>query len=485
MMDHHTMQDRQMQKEEESQRRKELEEWRLKHRKPSWGMKFLLRIGSLFMRLFVKKPQTPLQHEKERIKNIKRIYRKDRFAKGDRKRQKEEKRQRQAQIRSMRRRHRMAQRREFRQRLSKFFVNPFAFRQPTPEQLAQRRIKKRYRSEKSEDRKKWLAAFRKNPYRTLFPKKWSAKEVGYIPHQTKKDRQIAARKRRKILWANFKIVLSTPELRKKFAGTYLQSTAYYILSFLLIYVIYQLVTIFVARLFNIPVIWYYYQLKFPLYTYSNLYTRAALVTIFGMGPVVSLVLALIFLRLFFSKSYYSKNFQLFNLWVAINGLNMFFGAYIIGFLTRTEFIYTSEWLLMSRIFDVEEIIFTVLSLTVLILVGRHVASLFLVSSGSVTLVSPEYRLFFIISQVILPWITGGVLLFLVTTPTHYIPLILKTLTPGLILIPSLFTYNSLRNQNIHESGLIRRNYFRWGIVVMVIALLFFYRVILNFGWKLN
>lgn len=410
---------------------------------------------------------------------------KDRFAKGDKKRKREAKRLRHAEIRSMRRRYRLAREKEFRLRLKTFLANPFARKPPTEEDLALKRIRKRYKSERKADRRKWMSAFLKNPFRTIFPKNWSATEVGYIPHQTKRDRRIAARKRRKITWANFKLVLATPDLRKKFVISFLQSTAYYILSFLLIYIIYQLVTIFVARTFNVPVVWYYYQLKFPLYTYSHLYTRTALVTIFGSGPAVSLVLAIIFMRLFFSKSPIAKNFQLFNLWGIINGLNMFFGAYIVGFLTRTEFIYTSEWLLMSRIFDVEEIIFTMLSLAVMLLAGIKITSMFLVSSGSVTLITPEYRLFFIISQVILPWIAGAVIFFLITMPTHYIPFLLKTITPGLALIPALFTYNSLRNQNIHDSGLIRRNYFRWGLVVLVIALLFFYRVVLNFGLKLD
>lgn len=410
---------------------------------------------------------------------------KDRFEKGDRQRRKEEKRKWNAQIKAMRRRHRKIVRQESRHRLVEFLAHPFARRQPTPEEIALERVKKRYRNERREDRRKWMSGFLKNPYRAVFPKNWSATEVGYIPHQTKKDRRIAARKRRKITWANFKLILATPDLRKKFRFAYLQSTAYYILSFLLIYIIYQLVTIFVASAFNIPVVWYYYQLKFPLYTYSNLYTRTALVAIFGSGPAVSLVMAITFLRLFFSKGNYAKNFRLFNLWGMISGLNMFFGAYIVGFLTRTEFIYTSEWLLMSSIFDIEEIIFTMLSLAVLILAGIKITSMFLVSSGSVTLITPEYRLFYIISQVILPWITSTVIFFLLTTPTHYIPFLLKTFTPGLMLIPSLFVYNSLRNQNIHDSGLIRRNYFRWGIIVLVIALLFFYRVVLNFGLKLN
>jgi hypothetical protein len=484
MRDPYEKADRRRQKEAKRQMRAEQKSWRRKRRIAAWH-RFRQALADLFFHPFKKKQPSFEALEKQRLKKIRQRYKHDPYAKGDRQRQKEEKRERRAVILASRRRHKKAKHREFRLRLYKFFSNPFAGKQSTPEELERRRVIRHLRKERNAARKKWISSFLKNPYRTVFPKKWSAKEVGYIPHQTKKDRKIAARRRRKEMLGNLRIVFATPDLKKKLLITFLQSSAYYVLSFLLIYIVYQIVTILVARSFSIPVVWYYYELKFPLYTYSNLYTRTALVTIFGSGPVVSLVLSLVFLRLFFYKNLNSQNLRLFYLWSIINGLNMFFGAYIVGFLTRTEFIYTSEWLLMSSVYDVEEIIFTTLSLGILVISGRQITSMFLVSSGSVTLVTPEYRLFFILCQVIFPWMAGGIILFLITTPTYYIPFLLKTITPVLILIPSLFTYNSLRNESIHSSGLIRRNYFRWGVVLVVLALLFFYRVVLNFGLRLN
>jgi hypothetical protein len=230
-------------------------------------------------------------------------------------------------------------------------------------------------------------------------------------------------------------------------------------------------------------VWYYYQLKFPLYTYSPLYTRAALVTIFAIGPIASLMVGFVFLKMFFTKHVILKRFQLFFLWGFISGCNFFFGSYISGFFTRTEFIYTSEWLFMSNVFDIEEIIFTVISFVVMLIIGRIITPLFLLSSGSVTMIKPEFRLYFILSQVILPWLTGVVILFLITLPTYYIPLIIKTITPGLVLLPTLYLYDSLQYENIHKSGVISHNYFKWSIVIAAIALLFFYRIILSWGLK--
>ena len=139
---------------------------------------------------------------------------------------------------------------------------------------------------------------------------------------------------------------------------------------------------------------------------------------------------------------------------------------------------------MNHPYDFRELIFTAGCLTVMLLAGWQITGMFLVSSGSMTLVSSENRLFLILFQAILPWIAGGILFFLISTPKHYIPFLLKTVTPGLILIPSLFTYNSVRNETILEMGMMRRTNFRWGIVIVAIILLFIYRIVLNFGLNL-
>jgi hypothetical protein len=476
--------DRQRQKAERDRRKVERRKWKRKQRSARWRH-IGDRLVNFFSNPFAKKQATFEELEKQRHKRIRKSIKHDPYAKSDRQRQREERRQIRAKVKLAKRKHRRIARQDFFKKINAFLSNPLAKEHLSPHEIEQLHMKRHWRRERRLDRKKKIVKFLKNPIRSMFPPKWSAKEVGYIPHQTKKDRQLSAKRRRKEMWANLKIILSTPDVRKKFAIVFLQSTAYYVLAFLIVYVIYQLVTILVASVFHIPVTWYYYQLKFPLYTYSKLYTRPALVLIFGAGPIISLLLAFLSLKSFFNKQSVSNHFQLFYLWGIINGVNMFFGAYIIGFLTRTEFIYTSEWLLMSSVFDIEEMVFTLVSIGMLLIIGRLLTPLFLVSSGSVTLLTPEYRLFFIYSQVILPWVAGIGIFFLIVSPHYYIPFLLKTLTPGLIVIPSLFMYNTARNENIHTSGLIRRNYFRWSIVIAVVALLFFYRLALNFGIKLN
>jgi len=371
-------------------------------------------------------------------------------------------------------------------RFKNFTTNPFAKRALTSEQREKRRIRRYKRHDRALVRKKLWIKFKKNPYRFFFhSKKHKSADGGY--HYVYKMSRAERKETSRLKWIkareNFKILVTTPDLRLKFGFAFLHSLAYYILAFIVVYSVYQLVTIMIASSFRIPVVWYYYQLQFPLYTYSPLYTRTAMVFIFAIGPIISLMLGFVFLKLFFTKNSFLKRFQLFYLWGFICGINMFFGAYIAGFLTRTEFIYTSEWIFLSNVFDTEEIIFTLISGAVLLVIGRTVTPLFLQSSGSVTLVKPEFRIYFIFSRVVLPWLTGAVILFLITLPTYYIPLILKTITPGLLLLPSLFLYNSPKYENIHKSGVIQHNYFRWSVVIAAVALLFFYRILLSWGLK--
>jgi hypothetical protein len=401
----------------------------------------------------------------------------------DRRRSRAEKKHIHARERAWRRRKRSQDWRQFKKRFKKFIDNPFAKRELTSTQREIRRFKVYAKRDRKLERQKWLVKFRKNPWKTIFPPRAKAPGGGYYNSfgLTKAERKELASQKRKQFRNHFRTLVTTPDLRRKFGFAYLHSTAYFVLAFMLIYIVYQGITIVVASSYNIPIIWYYYQLKFPLYTFSPLYTRQALIVIFALGPLLSLMLAFVFLKLYFTENPIAKRFKLFYLWGFICGVNMFFGAYIVGVFTRTEFIYTSAWLFMSHMFDPIEIVFTAISVVMLFIIGRIVTPLFLLSSGSVTLIKPEYRLFFVLSQVILPWLTGMLILFLITVPNYYIPLILKTITPGLIMIPSLFLYNSIEYDNIHQSGVIQRNYFKWSIVIAVVVLLFFYRVILSFG----
>jgi hypothetical protein len=466
----------------ERKRRKAREKaWNRQKRKKAWRA-FKKRYNEFMANPFGKHDEKALQRQRRHAGDRRQAY----YAKIDQQKLLVEKAHRESRQKAFRRKSRSEAWRAFRKRSTAFMTHPFARKKLSSSEREKLRLKRMYRHDRKIERQKWLAKFRKHPWRTIFPPAKQRVEGGgylYVYNMTRQEKKALALKKRREAFRHFKLALTTSDIRTKLATTFLFSLANYLLAFLVIYVLYQVVTILIATSFHIPVIWYYYKLKFAISDFSPLYTRSALVVIFATSPIVSLMMAFLFLKLFFTKNLFLKRFKLFYLWGFICGSNMFFGAYIAGVITRTEFIFTTEWLFLSSVFDVEEIVFAVMSFISLLIIGWIVTPLFLVTSGSVKLLKPEFRLLFVVSQVLLPWMAGGAVLFLITLPDYYIPLVIKTITPLFMLLPSLFMYRAAKFDNIHKVGIVQHNYFRWSIIIAVLALLFFYRVILNFGLR--
>jgi len=136
-------------------------------------------------------------------------------------------------------------------------------------------------------------------------------------------------------------------------------------------------------------------------------------------------------------------------------------------------------------FDFRELILTTLSMLIMVLIGWQLTSLFLVSSGSKTIVSRDFRPFYIFVTVVLPWVIGGILLFILTSPKYYTPFELKTMTQGFMLLPSLFTYNSVHNDTSIALGVTKRKDLNWSVVIVSFMLLFLFRIFLNFGMRFH
>lgn len=382
----------------------------------------------------------------------------------------------------IRRKIRADRRQMFIKKTKAFLRSPYRFFFPKPQlDIEEQMIRRKIKQDKRNNAVKWIRSFTKNPYRTLFPREKPDVELKAIRTMVRRDKRENIAKRFSENISTLKQIFNTPDLRIRFSLSFLQSTGFYLLSFMLIYLLYQVATIVATWSYNIPCVWYYYRIKWPMYTFSPLYTRAAMVSIFSAGPIIVFFATIIFFRMFFSNNSRLAEMRLFLLWCMVNGMNMFFGSYIVGFLTRTEFIYSTEWLFMSKIYDVEEILFVLIALVALLIAGRFTTRLFLLTSGSATLIKKQYRPFFILSQVFFPWLVGTGIFYLLTFPEHYLPLTLKTITPVLMIIPMLASAHSERYDEILNAGRLKRTYIRKGVLIFVVVLLFLYRLILNSG----
>lgn len=274
---------------------------------------------------------------------------------------------------------------------------------------------------------------------------------------------------------------SYKDLRRDYLKTFINSTALFVLSFIIVYYIYQLITLNTAKAFDIPTVLYSYRIYWPLYTYSTLYTRLALIVIFGTGPFISLMLGIVYYRLYLwarNKTVFIKTFLL---WAGIHSITMFFGSYIVGVVTRTGFIYTSEWLFLSSVFDVEEILFMIVSIIALIIVGYYSTRHFILTSNSAIIIEPRIRLFYVLSKVFFPWLFGNLTLYFITFPNNPIELNILYVVSILIIAPVFSNYNTTTMQMLKVQKVPKKMKIGWIYVIVVVLILFIIRMILQKG----
>ena len=369
-----------------------------------------------------------------------------------------------------------------------------------------RPMKRRIRREKAKAFRNSIIGFLKNP----IPERKVSESERILRHQVRKDvrhytimkivnlpgkivKDVRLYYKVRKLWitnflmgvsenvSHFKYAFRTKELRNAYLTVAINSTLMFVLAFMLSYVVNQLVTVYTAKILDIPSELYSYKIYWPLYTYSSLYSRQVLVLIFGMGPFVSFLLGILFYRLFIVVRYQSIYLKTFFLWTSISSFVLFFGAYISGAVTRTGFIYASEWLFMNNMFDVVEIIFVTLSVIALIIIGFIMTKAFLESSHSRALIEPRIRVLYILSAVVFPVIVGIFILIVINFPNNPVELLLLFMSPLLISIVMLFRYNAISLQNITIMKIDKVYRINLIVIILLIVLIAFFRIVLFKG----
>ena len=252
----------------------------------------------------------------------------------------------------------------------------------------------------------------------------------------------------------------------------LNSLGLFLLSYLLVYLIYQFAGILAASGFGIDSVLYYYELYFPIGNYSQLWSRLNIIAITFISPLVSLGIAIVLLRGVLPLEKPGLQARLFFLWTAYHGATHFLGAFVAGIVTDLGFGYVANWLYMNVLF---KILISLVFLLILALTGYYSTRFALET------IAPAQRnnksrvrkaLFF---RFVAPWLIGAALLIFIkipdATPQHedimiYDAIIITSM--GFLVIPLLF------NQKAHPRPFGNRmNFYRkpYAFTVLFISLL--------------
>ena len=270
---------------------------------------------------------------------------------------------------------------------------------------------------------------------------------------------------------------------QRYVAYMIQSTLVFIISYIVAYLIYQMAVIFMAAHFGIDSVLYYYEVMFPIGDASNLWTSFNIIMITLAGPFVSLILGLIWYRWVMRKV---KNpaTKLFFLWLAFHSLNMFLGAFVAGVITGQGFGYVANWLYMGIPL---KIFFSLVALGVLTYLGWKATPQILSTSGSVQRINRYNRSFFILSQMIIPWFLGSILMLWIKIPNripqHENILLYDIIILGamaFLVIPSLFNHKS-RPSELKKRSSHSKTSLAWLYLFLALFLIVAYRFGLERG----
>jgi len=249
------------------------------------------------------------------------------------------------------------------------------------------------------------------------------------------------------------------------------STILFILSYIVAYLIYQMAVMFTASVHGIDSVLYYYEVMFPIGNASPLWNPFNIIMITLSGPMVSLLLGLVWYRVLMRRAS-STILRLFYLWLAFHSFNMFFGAFVAGVITDQGFGYVANWLYLGI---PVKMLLTMLALSVLGYLGWRSARHVLATSNNPQRINRHNRPYFVMNQTIIPWLAGTLLLLYIKvpnrTPQHENIIVYDAIVLGSLVfmaITPIFNWRAKPYEGAHSRGR-RKTKFVW--VYMVIALL--------------
>lgn len=272
----------------------------------------------------------------------------------------------------------------------------------------------------------------------------------------------------------------TPAQIKKLLGEVtVNSTAVYLVAFLVVYAIYYLTNSAVGHYWDIDNTLFYYGTDFS--SYRGAWYRSYVISIYGAGPILCLLWALVNIRLYFLTYKKPGIGKLFHAWSIIHGFIMFFGAATVGVFTKSGFGYALRW---SYLPYAVCIIIAVVAAVLLLTLGLRFINFFMYAAPSTQLFDEnDTKKSFVRSVVLYPYVLGSLFLLIFQVPELPLANVLLILCPGLVCIPMW-----ARSLNIHNTYGIsfQRSYkVEKVMVILSVGLLLAFRLGLSAGYRLD
>lgn len=253
----------------------------------------------------------------------------------------------------------------------------------------------------------------------------------------------------------------------------INSTLYYLVSYLFVFLLHQAATVLASMLFGFHLQIDYSRIIFLVSRYDWFFDSVKI--IFSAGPLINLILAVFMIVVAYRYKEFTGSLKLFFIWGFVHSISVFLGSAYAGALLSEGFGHVLIWMFMP---DTGKLIITLLAMFSLVALGLAITRMFLLSANTYfNLLKPEQRLAFIIAQVIIPFLAGTIFIVAIRLPMNYYELA-RVLTP-LIIVLSV-SLNSFGVPVLYFDEDVRSIKINGNLLVAAIVLYSIYRIGLHY-----
>lgn len=218
--------------------------------------------------------------------------------------------------------------------------------------------------------------------------------------------------------------------KRKSLNIIINSTAFYLLSYLFVYLLFQLTTIIAANVFDIPTTLFYNRIGFNVI--PEAWTFDGVKVIYSSGNIVLFLVSVLFLVVIIKALEFNGLLRLFFLWGFIHSLSMLLGSFVIGAFNFEGFGIVLSYLYLA---DTAKMIVLFGGLLLLLASGMAMVKVFLFSANSYfNFLSPAMRPAFRRDQFILPFLISTIFLFIIKYPLSFYETLMLFI-PVFMLLP--------------------------------------------------
>ncbi len=254
----------------------------------------------------------------------------------------------------------------------------------------------------------------------------------------------------------------------------INSTAFYLLSYLLVYMLFQITTSIVSTAFDIPNTLFYNRIEFNVR--PEVWTFDSVKVVFSSGYVLLFLISISFLVVIIKALELNGMLRLFFLWGFIHSISILFGSFIMGAFNFEGFGIVLSYLYLV---DTAKMLLLFAGFLLLIAIGMAMVKPLLFSANIYyNYLSPEMRPKFRRDQFVLPFVNSTIILVLLKYPTSLYET-LMLLIPFFIFMPLFWGIGRFPVFYFEETEKsIKLNY---RLVILTLGIIILYRVVLGLG----